>query len=169
MTIKFSFSYVYISHFNYGVFSLSDDCFINWLLDDVYHFKCWLFRHGEPDFLYDRTWIPWFFFSAVVTFGSIGRQLAMVSKDLTSSSLDRGWVPVVSRSCQFWQPAPRYKKKNQALSHWNTTGKTKRGKWLNKPFTRAVIRGRGRGFPPPPPPPTMNAVHGYFQRKIEEK
>lgn len=36
------------------------------------------FRNGEPDFLYARTWIPWFFFSGVVTFGTIGRQLAMV-------------------------------------------------------------------------------------------
>ena len=36
------------------------------------------FRNGEPDFLYARSWLPWFFFSGVVTFGSIGRQLAMV-------------------------------------------------------------------------------------------
>ena len=37
------------------------------------------FRHGEPDFLYARSWIPFYFFSGVVTFGSIGRQLAMVN------------------------------------------------------------------------------------------
>jgi len=35
--------------------------------------------------LYARTWIPWYFFSGVVTFGSIGRQLAMVSKDLPAA------------------------------------------------------------------------------------
>ena len=41
-------------------------------------FMVFSYRNGEPDFLYARTWIPWFFFSGVVTFGTIGRQLAMV-------------------------------------------------------------------------------------------
>lgn len=36
-----------------------------------------VYRNGEPDFLYARSWLPWYFFSGVVTFGSIGRQLAM--------------------------------------------------------------------------------------------
>lgn len=37
-----------------------------------------VYRNDEPDFLYSRaSWIPWYFFSGVVTFGSIGRQLAM--------------------------------------------------------------------------------------------
>lgn len=36
-----------------------------------------LYRTDEPDFLYARAWIPWYFFSGVVTFGTIGRQLAM--------------------------------------------------------------------------------------------
>lgn len=37
-----------------------------------------VYKHGEPDFLYARSWIPFYFFSGVVTFGSIGRQLAMI-------------------------------------------------------------------------------------------
>ena len=37
-------------------------------------------RNDEPDFLFARAWIPLYFFCGVVTFGSIGRQLAMVSK-----------------------------------------------------------------------------------------
>ena len=38
----------------------------------------------------------------------------------------------------------------------------------NKEGEVAVIKRRGTGIPPLPLT-TMNVVHGYFQRKIEEK
>lgn len=47
---------------------------------DKINLKFLILRNDEPDFLFARAWIPLYFFCGVVTFGSIGRQLAMVSK-----------------------------------------------------------------------------------------
>lgn len=44
-----------------------------------------VFRNDEPDFLFARAWIPLYFFCGVVTFGSIGRQLAMTEYNFGGS------------------------------------------------------------------------------------
>ena len=43
-------------------------------------------RYTSPDFLYVRSWLPCIFFSGGVTVGNIGRQLAMVRPETTTSS-----------------------------------------------------------------------------------
>ena len=73
-------------------------------------FSC---RYTSPDFLYVRSWLPCIFFSGGVTVGNIGRQLAMVRPETTTS----GTSPSCARSTnsEFMYIKCNFQRENKGL------------------------------------------------------
>eukprot|EP00118_Oscarella_pearsei_P007116 m.33708 g.33708 ORF g.33708 m.33708 type:complete len:88 (+) comp31875_c0_seq4:824-1087(+) len=72
---------------SFGLWWLFDRSWIGLLLSLIISFLATIgtqllvyngfFQYRDPDFLYIRSWLPCIYFSGGVTFGSIGRQLAL--------------------------------------------------------------------------------------------